>query len=198
MNARFHEMYKKEICPLVKKELGFKSVMQVPKLEKIVLSMGAGSYFADSAKMEQAMQALTYIAGQKACYRQAKKSIATFKVREGMKTGIMVTLRGNRMYEFMDRLRNIVLPRIRDFRGFDEKSINGKAFSMGMKDYLVFPEVREFLKNTDSVGLNITFVVNKEDPAAFKALMLGFGFPFSGPLAGTTEHASSGAFKGEA
>ncbi len=178
MNARFHDMYKKDICPSIKKELGFKSIMQVPKLEKIVLSMGAGSYFADSAKMENAMQALTFIAGQKACYRVAKKSIATYKVRQGMKTGIMVTLRKKRMYEFMDRLRNIVLPRIRDFRGFDEKSINGKAFSMGIKDYLVFPEVREFLKNTESIGLNITFVVNKNDPSAFKALLLGFGFPF--------------------
>jgi len=180
MSARFYDMYCKEICPTIQKSMNYKSVMQVPRLEKIVISMGAGSYFTDSAKMEQAMNALTFIAGQKACYRTAKKSIATYKVREGMKTGLMVTLRKKRMYEFMDRLRNIVLPRIRDFRGFEEKSINGKAFSMGIKDYLVFPEVREFLKNTESLGLNITFVTNKDDAPAFKALLLGFGFPFKG------------------
>lgn len=180
MSVRLLELYNKEVCPAVKKAMNFHSSMQVPRLEKVVLSMGAGSYFADSAKMEQAMNALTYIAGQKACFRTAKKSIAVFKVRAGMKTGIMVTLRKKKMYEFLDRLRNIVLPRMRDFRGFDEKAMNGKAFSFGIKDYLVFPEVREFLKNTESLGLNITFVVNQENPAAFKEVMMGLGFPFKG------------------
>lgn len=180
MSTRFLEMYHKEICPAVKKTMNFGSIMEVPRLEKIVISMGAGAYFTDSAKMEQAHNALTYLAGQKAYFTKAKKSIAAFKVREGMKTGIMVTLRRNKMYEFMDRLRNIVLPRMRDFRGFNEKAMNGKAFSFGIKDYLVFPEVRELLKNTDSYGLNITFVANKDDPKAFKELLLGFGFPFKG------------------
>lgn len=180
MSARFLDMYNNEICPNIKKSFNFSTVMQVPRLEKIVLSMGAGSYFGDSAKMEQALKALTYIAAQKACYRTAKKSIASFKVREGMNTGIMVTLRKEKMYEFMDRLRNVVLPRMRDFRGFDEKSINGKAFSVGIKDYLIFPEVRECAGNVDSLGMNMTFVVNKNDNKAFKALLLGFGFPFKG------------------
>jgi len=178
MSVRFCEMYKNDISPAVAKKFKFSSVMQVPRLEKVVISIGAGSIFADSAKMEQALNALTYLAGQKACYRRAKKSIAAFKVREGMKTGIMVTLRKSRMYEFLDRLRNIALPRIRDFRGFDAKSMNGRAFSFGMKDYSVFPEVREFLKNTDTLGLNVTIVANKEDPQAFKELLIGFGLPF--------------------
>lgn len=178
MSVRFSEMFYKEICPAITKKLNFKSVMQVPRMEKIVISMGCGSIFMDSAKMEQALNALTYLSGQKACFRAAKKSIAAFKVREGMKTGVVVTLRKVRMYEFLDRLRNIALPRLREFRGFDEHSINGKAFSFGLKDYSIFPEVREFLKYTDTLGLNITFVVNKEDPAAFKELLLGFGLPF--------------------
>lgn len=180
MSVRFYDAYYKDIRPAVKKAMNFGSIMEVPKMEKIVISMGAGSYFGDSTKMEQAMNALTYLSGQKACFSKAKKSIASFKVREGMKTGLFVTLRKNRMYEFMDRFRNLVLPRIRDFRGFNEKSFNGKSFSIGLKDYLVFPEVREFLKNTDGLGLNVTFVVNKEDPKAFKELLLGFGFPFEG------------------
>lgn len=178
MSVRLCEMYKKDITPAITKKLNFKSVMQVPRLEKIVISMGTGSIFTDSAKMEQALNALTYLAGQKACYRQAKKSIAAFKVREGMNTGVMVTLRKVRMYEFLDRLRNIALPRLREFRGFNANSINGKAFSFGLKDYSIFPEVREFLKNTDTLGLNITFVVNKENPEAFKELLIGFGLPF--------------------
>ena len=178
MSVRYREMFYNEICPTVQKALKFKSVMQVPRLEKIVISMGTGSIFTDSAKMEQALNALTYLAGQKACFRQAKKSISTFKVREGMKTGIMVTLRKSKMYDFVERLRNIALPRLRDFRGFNEKSINGRAFSFGLKDYSIFPEVKELVKNTDTMGLNVTIVVNKDDPIAFKELMLGFGFPF--------------------
>lgn len=180
MSVRLFDLYCTKVCPTVKNTCNFSNVMEVPRFKKVVISMGAGAYFADSAKMEQAMNALTYIAGQKACFKSAKKSIAAFKVREGMKTGIMVTLRKKRMYEFLDRFRNIVLPRIRDFRGFDEKSMNGKAFSFGVKDYSIFPEVREFLKTTESLGLNITFVVNKNDPIAFKEVLLGLGFPFKG------------------
>jgi large subunit ribosomal protein L5 len=137
MSVRLLDIYNNQISPKIKESFNFSSIMEVPRLEKIVLSMGAGSYFADSAKMEQAFKALTHIAGQKARYCKAKKSIASFKVREGMNTGIMVTLRKSRMYEFMDRLHYVVLPRMRDFRGFDEKSMNGKSFSFGIKDYLI-------------------------------------------------------------
>ncbi len=178
MSARFLEVYKKEVVPSVFKEFNLKTVMQVPKIEKIILSIGAGSIFNDSAKMENALNALSYISGQKACYTIAKKSIATFKLREGMKVGMKVTLRSNKMYEFMDRLRNIVLPRLRDFRGFDQKSFNKKSYSFGLKDYTVFPEVREFLKSVDNLGLNVTFVCNQENEPMFKAVLMGLGFPF--------------------
>lgn len=178
MSVRLSDLYRKDIVPSIKEKFKFSSVMQVPKLDKIVLSIGAGSFFNDTAKMEHAMSALSYIAGQKACFTKAKKSIAGFKVREGMKTGLFVTLRKDKMYEFLDRFRNISLPRMRDFRGLNESAINGRAFSFGIKDYAIFPEVRDLLKNTENIGLNITFVTNKNDKKAFKALLIGFGLPF--------------------
>lgn len=177
MSAKLIKAYK-ESSQRVKEELSFKSIMQVPKIEKVILSMGAGSVFSDSAKMEQAQDALTKIAGQKACLRSAKKSVAGFKVREGMKTGIMVTLRGERKWSFLDRLRNIALPRDRDFRGFKDKSFNGRAFSFGVKDYTIFPEVRELMKNYDILGMNITIVASNAHKEAFKGVLLGIGFPF--------------------
>ena len=179
MKARLRETYK-EIREEIKDKHGFSSVMQVPRIEKVVLSIGAGKIFADSSKMDSTQEVLSYIAGQKACFRTAKKSVAGFKVREGMKTGIMVTLRKANMYEFLDRLRNIALPRLRDFRGFNEKSFNGKSFSFGLKDYTIFPEVRALMKSYELLGVNITIVVNKNDEKAFKSVLLGLGFPFKG------------------
>lgn len=178
MTTRLYDLYCKEICPALKKKFEYSSVMEAPRMQKIVLSIGAGSVFTDSAKMEQMLNALTYIGGQKACFTVAKKSVAGFKVREGMKTGMMVTLRKKRMYEFLDRLRNMVLPNIREFKGWNAKSINGKAFSFGLKDYTIFPEIREFLKNCDIHGMNLTFVFDKGNDAAIKELLLGLGFPF--------------------
>jgi large subunit ribosomal protein L5 len=178
MTARLREAYKCEIAEKIKKELKFSNVMQVPRFEKVVLSMGVGRIFQDSVKLEHAKDAITYISGQRAQFVQAKKSVAAFKVREGMKTGIKVTLRRDYMYEFLDRLRNIYLPRMRDFRGLDERSFNGNSFSFGIRDYNIFPEVREILKKNENLGLNVTFVVNQNNAQSFKMLLECFGFPF--------------------
>lgn len=179
MRVRYQQLYYDSVVPKLKKQFDYSSVMHVPKLEKIIISTGLGRMIADTVKMEHAVDAVSFIAGQRACYTLAKKSVAAFKVRQGMRSGLMVTLRRERMYEFLERLRNVVLPRMRDFRGFDEKSLNGNSMSFGIKDYTVFPEIRELMKTTENIGLNITFVVNKcYDPLAFKALLVELGFPF--------------------
>lgn len=180
MSARLKELYKNEIANNLKKTFSLKSVMAAPRLEKIVLSIGAGSIFMDSGKMDAALEALSFVAGQKACFRKAKKSVSTFKTRTGMNIGLMVTLRKNRMYEFLDRLRNMVLPRIREFKGFKKDSINGRAFSFGIREIGVFPEVREFSKGIDNLGLNITFVSSSANAETFKSLLVAFGFPMEG------------------
>ena len=176
--TRLHEMYEKEIRPAMQKEFNYKNPMQVPKLEKIVLNMGVGEAVADSKVVTAAAAELALIAGQKPVITKAKQSIAGFKVREGMPLGCKVTLRGQRMYEFMDRLVNIAMPRIRDFRGVSPKSFDGAGnYSLGLKEQIIFPEI-----NYDKVdkirGMDITFVTTANSNEEAKALLAAFNMPF--------------------
>jgi large subunit ribosomal protein L5 len=180
MSARLAELYNEKVVPSVKKAHNLKSNMAVSRIEKVVISVGMGDFFADTAKCNSCLQAVTYIAGQKACFKKAKQSVAAFKIREGMNVGAMVTLRKARMYEFLDRLRNMALPRMRDFKGFKVNSFNGRAFSFGLKDISIFPEVKDLMKTLDSFGLNITIVSNIDNKEIFKSVLLGLGFPFEG------------------
>jgi large subunit ribosomal protein L5 len=178
VTPRLAEKYKKEIGPDLMKRFSYKSVMQVPKLNKIVINMGVGSAVTDPKNLEEATRDLETITGQKASVRKAKKSISNFKLREGMKIGVMVTLRRERMYEFLDRLITIALPRVRDFRGIPDKSFDGRGnYTLGVKDQIIFPEI-----NTDKVtkilGMDITFVTTaKTDNEAYE-LLAAFGVPF--------------------
>jgi len=175
---RLQEAYKKEIVPVLMKRFGYKNVMQVPHLDKIMLNMGVGEAVQDSRILDGAINDLTIIAGQKPAVTAAKKSISNFKLREGMKIGCKVTLRGSRMYEFLDRLISLAIPRIRDFRGLSDKSFDGWGnYSMGTGEQIIFPEI-----NVDKIdkirGLNITFVTSTEnDDEAFE-LLRAFGMPF--------------------
>lgn len=176
--ARLHVVYENEIRPALQKQYDYKNPMQVPRLEKIVLNMGVSEAVADSKAINGAVEEMALIAGQKPIVTRAKKSIAGFKIREGMPLGCKVTLRGARMYEFMDRLVNIAMPRIRDFRGISGKSFDGKGnYSLGIKEQLVFPEI-----NYDKVGqvrgLDITFVTTAANNDEAKALLTGFNMPF--------------------
>lgn len=178
VTPRLIEMYKKEIIPLLMKQFNYKNVMQVPKLHKITLNMGVGKATQDPKLLEDAIKDLEMIAGQKPAIRKAKKAISNFKLRQGMAIGCMVTLRGARMYEFLDRLINIALPRVRDFRGVSDKSFDGRGnYTLGIKEHIIFPEI-----NVDKVnriyGMDITIVTTaKTDPEAFE-LLKAFGFPF--------------------
>jgi large subunit ribosomal protein L5 len=176
--VRLFEHYKKEIVPQLMKTLDYKNLMQVPRLDKIVLNMGVGAAVADSKVLDEAIKELETIAGQKSSVRIARKSISNFKLREGMKIGAKVTLRNERMYEFLDRLINVALPRVRDFRGLSDKSFDGRGnYTMGVKEQIIFPEI-----NIDQIsrvmGMDITFVTNaKSDNEAYELLKL-FGVPF--------------------
>lgn len=175
---RLKEKYKKEIVPGLLKENGYKNVMEVPKIEKINVNMGVGSATQNIKELESASQDLAVITGQKPVITRARKSIAGFKVREGNPIGCMVTLRGNRMYEFLDRLLNIAIPRIRDFRGLSKKSFDGSGnYTIGIKEQLIFPEI-EYDNILSVKGMNIT--INTSTKSDDKALVLleMFGFPF--------------------
>ena len=176
--ARLFEKYKSEIAPALMKQFSYKSVMQVPKLEKIVVNMGVGAAVQDSKALDEAVKDLETITGQKASLRTAKKAISNFKLREGMKIGAKVTLRRDRMYEFLDRIISIAMPRIRDFRGVSDKSFDGRGnYTLGLKEQIIFPEINIDRINR-VVGMDITFVTNsKSDQEAFELLKL-FGFPF--------------------
>ncbi len=175
---RLEEKYKKEIAPNLMKQFNYKSSMQIPKLEKIVLNMGLGAAVQDSKLIGEAVADLEMIVGQKAQIRKAKKSISNFKLREGMQIGAKVTLRRKKMYEFLDRLITIAMPRIRDFRGISDKSFDGRGnYTLGIKEHIIFPEI-----NIDKVnrvlGMDITFVTSsKTDKEAFE-LLKSFGMPF--------------------
>ncbi len=178
MVPRLKEKYKKEIVPKLLKEYKYRNIMEVPKIEKINVNMGVGSATQNIKELESAGQDLAMITGQKPIITKARKSIAGFKVRQGNPIGCMVTLRGNRMYEFLDRLLSIAIPRIRDFRGLSKKSFDGSGnYTIGIKEQLIFPEV-EYDSILSVKGMNIT--VNTSAKSDDKALILlkEFGFPF--------------------
>jgi len=178
MAARLREKYQKEVVPKLRKEFGIDNVMAVPKLEKIVLNMGVGDAIANVKILDTAVEELTSIAAQKPVIRKAKKSIATFKLREGMPIGTSVTLRGDRMYEFLDRLINIALPRVRDFRGVPAKSFDGRGnYTLGVRDHLIFPEI-DYNKVDKVKGLNVTIVTNSGSDEQSRFLLKELGMPF--------------------
>jgi large subunit ribosomal protein L5 len=177
---RVKERYERELRPALKDELGLKSVMQVPRITKITLNMGVGEAKNDAKQLDQAIEELTTIAGQRAQVRKARKSVAQFKIREGMPIGAKVTLRGARMYEFLDRLVSIALPRIRDFRGLSPASFDGRGnYSLGIREQIIFPEI-----NYDDVkevrGLDVTITTTAETDDHARALLLAMGLPFTG------------------
>jgi len=161
------------------KEFGLKNVMQVPKLEKVILNMGVGAGVDDKKKVAVAADALSLIAGQKSIITRSRKSIAGFKLREGMAVGTKVTLRKNRMYEFIDRLVHIAMPRIRDFRGLNAKSFDGRGnFAMGIKEHIVFPEI-DYDKVDQILGMDIIVCTTTDNDDEARALLKGFDFPFN-------------------
>ncbi|RKY98005.1 MAG: 50S ribosomal protein L5 [Ignavibacteriae bacterium] len=176
--VRLFEQYKKDIIPALMKSFNYKSVMQVPKLEKIVVNMGVGAAVADSKVLDEAVKELESITGQKASIRIARKSISNFKLREGMKIGAKVTLRNERMYELLDRVINIALPRVRDFRGLSDKSFDGRGnYTIGVKEQIIFPEI-DLEKINRIMGMDITIVTTaKTDNEAYE-LLKAFGVPF--------------------
>jgi large subunit ribosomal protein L5 len=177
---RIKERYESELRPALKDELGLKSVMQVPRISKITLNMGVGEAKNDAKQLDQAIEELTTIAGQRAQVRRARKSVAQFKIREGMPIGAKVTLRGARMYEFLDRLVSIALPRIRDFRGLNPGSFDGRGnYSLGIREQLIFPEIN-YDDVTEVRGLDVTITTTAETDDHARALLLAIGLPFSG------------------
>jgi large subunit ribosomal protein L5 len=176
--ARLREHYHKTVLPALVKELGYKNVMAVPKLEKISINIGMGEATQNSKVLDGAAGELGLIAGQKPVITKAKKSIAAFKLREGMPIGVMVTLRGERMYEFFDRLVTVALPRVRDFRGISPKSFDGRGnYTLGVKDQLIFPEI-DYNKVDKTRGMNITIATSARTDAEGLALLRHMGMPF--------------------
>lgn len=176
--ARLKEVYTKEIIPQLMKEFGYKNVMQVPKLEKIVINMGLGEAIQNVKILDSAADEIATISGQKAVITKAKKSIASFKLRQGMPIGCMVTLRKDRMYEFIDRLMNISLPRVRDFKGVSAKGFDGRGnYSLGIKEQLIFPEI-DYDKVDKVKGLNISIVTTAKTDEEGRALLKIMGMPF--------------------
>jgi large subunit ribosomal protein L5 len=174
---RIRNFYQKEIVPKLKEELEIGNAMQVPSLTKIVLNMGLGEAVSNPKALESGCETLKAIAGQKPVITKARKSIATFKLRENMPIGAMVTLRGDRMWEFFDRLVNVALPRVRDFRGIQSKFDGNGNCSMGIKEQIIFPEV-EYDKVDKIRGLNVTIVTSAKDDKASKTLLKHLGVPF--------------------
>jgi len=176
--ARLQEFYKETVMPELQQKFGYKSVMEVPRITKITLNMGVGEAVGDKKVMEHAVGDMTKIAGQKPVVTVARKAIAGFKIREGYPIGCMVTLRGNRMYEFLDRFISIAIPRIRDFRGVSGKSFDGRGnYNIGVKEQIIFPEV-EYDKIDVLRGMNISITTTAKNDAEAKALLAAFKFPF--------------------
>ena len=176
--SRLYDYYKSDVMPELTKQFGYKSVMEVPRIEKITLNMGVGEAVGDKKVMEHAVSDMTKIAGQKPVVTKARKSIATFKIRDGYPVGCKVTLRRERMYEFLDRLVSVSIPRIRDFRGVGGKGFDGRGnYSMGVKEQIMFPEI-EYEKIDALRGLNITITTTAKTDAEAKALLAAFKFPF--------------------
>jgi len=176
--ARLKERYEKDVVPALKEEFGLTNVMQIPKLKKIVINMGLGQAVQNIKIIDNAVAELTAVAGQKPVVTRARKSIATYKLRKGMPIGAMVTLRGDRMYEFFDRLVNVALPRVRDFRGVSAKAFDGRGnYSLGIKEQIIFPEI-----NYDKIeriqGMNITINTSAGNDELAKSLLRRLGMPF--------------------
>ena len=176
--ARLKERYQKEIAPSLAKEFGIENPMAVPRLDKIVLNMGMGEAIANAKVLDTAVTELTSIVGQKPVITKAKKSIASFKLRQGMPIGVMVTLRGERMYEFFDRLVSVALPRVRDFRGVSPKAFDGRGnYTIGIREQLIFPEI-DFNKVDKLRGMNISIVTTARSDDQARALLKSLGMPF--------------------
>ena len=176
--ARLKEMYKNEIAPAMVAKFGYKNVMQIPKLDKIVINMGVGEAKDNAKTLDAAVKDLEIIAGQKVMVTRAKKSVANFKIREGMPIGCKVTLRGEKMYEFADRLINLALPRVRDFRGVSADSFDGRGnYAMGIKEQLIFPEI-EYDKVEKVRGMDVIFVTTAKTDEEARELLKLFGMPF--------------------
>lgn len=177
--ARLNDKYKKEVVPALQEKFKYKSAMEIPKLEKVVLNMGVGEVKENPKAMDSAVSDMALISGQKPIVTKAKKSIAAFKLREGMNIGCKVTLRGSRMYEFADKFFNVALPRVRDFRGVSKNSFDGRGnYSMGVKEQLIFPEV-EYDKVDKVRGMDIIFVTTAKSDEEAKELLRLLGMPFS-------------------
>ncbi len=179
MAARLKESYQKDIAPALMKKFGYKSVMQIPKLDKIVINVGCGEAIANPKAIDAIMTDLAAITGQKPVVCVAKKSVANFKVREGMKIGVKVTLRGDRMYEFVDRFFNVALPRVRDFRGINGNGFDGRGnYNMGIREQLIFPEI-EYDKIDKVRGMDLSFVTTAKTDEEARELLTLMGAPFA-------------------
>jgi len=176
--ARLKERYQKEVAPAITREFGIKNPMAIPRLAKIVVNMGMGEAIANAKVLDTAVEELKAIVGQKPVITKAKKSIASFKLRQGMPIGVMVTLRGEHMYEFFDRLVSVALPRVRDFRGVSPKAFDGRGnYTIGIREQLIFPEV-DFNKVDKTRGMNISIVTTARDDDQARALLKALGMPF--------------------
>jgi large subunit ribosomal protein L5 len=176
--SRLQEHYRDNVVPKLREQFGYKSSMEVPRIEKITLNMGVGEAVGDKKILENAVSDLEKIAGQKALVRKARKSVASFKIREGWPVGAKVTLRRERMYEFLDRLISIAMPRVRDFRGVSPKSFDGRGnYSLGVKEQIIFPEI-DYDKIDALRGMDITITTSAKTDEEAKALLKGFNFPF--------------------
>jgi large subunit ribosomal protein L5 len=178
MAARLHERYVREVAPALTREFGYRNPMSVPRIEKVVVNMGLGEAIQNAKIIDIAVGDLATLTGQKPVVTKAKKSIAAFKLREGMNIGAMVTLRGDRMYEFLDRFMNIALPRVRDFRGVSAKSFDGRGnYTIGLRDQLIFPEI-DFGKVDKVRGMNVSIVTTAKTDEEARALLRQMGMPF--------------------
>lgn len=176
---RLRTQYKEEIIPALTEKFGYKTVMRVPKLQKIVISQGLGDAVADKKVIDAAIQDVSRITGQKAVATMSKKDVSNFKLRKGMPIGTKVTLRGDKMYDFLDRLISIALPRTRDFRGISPKGFDGRGnYNLGVKEHIIFPEI-DIDKVSKILGMDITFVTSAESDEEGRALLDAFGFPFT-------------------
>jgi len=176
--ARLRDKYKKEIAPAIAKEFDIKNPMAIPQIEKIVVNMGVGEAISNAKILDTAVEELRSITGQKPVVTKAKKSIASFKLRQGMNIGTMVTLRGERMYEFLDRLISVALPRVRDFRGVSAKAFDGRGnYTLGIREQLIFPEI-DFNKVDKTRGMNISIITSAKTDEQSRALLKALGMPF--------------------
>lgn len=176
--ARLKDKYRNEIAPALAKDFDIKNPMAIPRIEKVVVNMGMGEAIANAKILDTAVEELRSITGQKPVVTKAKKSIATFKLRQGMNIGAMVTLRGDRMYEFLDRLISVALPRVRDFRGISAKAFDGRGnYTLGVREQLIFPEI-DFNKVDKTRGMNISIVTTAKNDEQSRALLKALGMPF--------------------